>query len=280
MVLAEELSLNTQDNLEVIKSIRSYLAKNYRYSLEVNDPGEEENNVEHFLFKEGKGYCAHFASACVILARLNGIPARYVTGYLVIIPPGTDSVIVPGLSSHAWAEIWLPEYGWTTWEVTPPMQPEYYGNPYFYDLFNLEGDSYTRRQLETILGNMITQEEEKQKIIRLEPLITGFIVLMICGILVFIVIQVVKHQLKHHSTYRGIKRRFQKVVLKLVLKLKKRGIPSPESIGWKKWGIRTLKLYPAKSAVINEGVDLIQKIFFSPALPAPDDIVKIRNLFK
>ena len=81
--------------------------------------------VRWFLTNGDKGYCVHFASSAVVLLRAAGIPARYVTGYLVSASQwqalGSDGYIAPVMDSnaHAWAEYYLPGVGWVVLEATP-----------------------------------------------------------------------------------------------------------------------------------------------------------------
>ena len=88
-----------------------------------------EDFVAHFLAQR-RGYCMHFASAGVLMLRLLGIPARYVTGYSADIPDSGEA-LVPDSAAHAWAEIYLEGYGWYPVEMTPgygggeePQPPE------------------------------------------------------------------------------------------------------------------------------------------------------------
>jgi transglutaminase-like putative cysteine protease len=55
-------------------------------------------------FDQGRGVCQDHAHVFVGLARAAGIPARYVTGYLV------SGAISP--AAHAWAEALVPNLGW------------------------------------------------------------------------------------------------------------------------------------------------------------------------
>jgi transglutaminase-like putative cysteine protease len=57
-------------------------------------------------FTSGHGVCQDHAHILVGLARQIGIPARYVTGYLVT---GTGA---SAEAAHAWAELRLPDLGW------------------------------------------------------------------------------------------------------------------------------------------------------------------------
>ncbi len=81
-----------------------------------------------FLEESPTGYCVHFASASVVLLRAAGIPARFVTGYLVNAQAGTP---VPVLDSnaHAWAEYYADGIGWIPLEATPADAVEHILRP-------------------------------------------------------------------------------------------------------------------------------------------------------
>ena len=53
-----------------------------RYSLDVG-AFKTKDPLAEFLFDKKKGYCEYFASATVMLLRLQGVPARYVNGLSV-----------------------------------------------------------------------------------------------------------------------------------------------------------------------------------------------------
>lgn len=81
-----------------------------------------EDPTDYLLFVSKRGFCTHFASAMVVMARAIGIPARLVTGYA----PGhwTGSrVIVTTADAHAWPELWIAGYGWVDYEPTPGYAP-------------------------------------------------------------------------------------------------------------------------------------------------------------
>ena len=92
------------------------------YDLSAPAPGPGEDFVTHFL-TTGRGYCVHFASAATLLLRLQGIPARYVSGYALSIPESGQAQALDS-NAHAWVEIYLEGYGWYPVEVTPttPIQ--------------------------------------------------------------------------------------------------------------------------------------------------------------
>jgi len=61
------------------------------------------------------GVCQDLAHVLVGLCRAVGIPARYVSGYIVT---GADGPKRGGGHSHAWAEAWSPTHGWRGFDPT------------------------------------------------------------------------------------------------------------------------------------------------------------------
>ncbi len=55
----------------------------------------------------GEGVCQDHAHALIAAARVLGLPARYVSGYLFATEDGT-----PHEAAHAWAEVWIKALGW------------------------------------------------------------------------------------------------------------------------------------------------------------------------
>jgi transglutaminase-like putative cysteine protease len=64
----------------------------------------------------GAGVCQDFAHLFLGVARKRGLPARYVSGYLVpesaASPDAKLQEVIGGSASHAWAEAYLPDAGW------------------------------------------------------------------------------------------------------------------------------------------------------------------------
>ena len=74
--------------------------------------------LDYFLFESRKGFCSHYATAFVLLANSEGIPARYVQGYLVSVKPGETAVVTSDMA-HAWPEAYIEGFGWLSFEPTP-----------------------------------------------------------------------------------------------------------------------------------------------------------------
>ncbi len=107
-----------EDLLARAISIRNWLRESFPYTLDVSDPPPNTDFVSWFLLREKKGYCTYFATAMTLLCRLQGIPARFVAGYLVQ-PDESGYTVVTGKMGHAWTEVYLKGFGWLTLDATP-----------------------------------------------------------------------------------------------------------------------------------------------------------------
>jgi transglutaminase-like putative cysteine protease/predicted glutamine amidotransferase len=63
-----------------------------------------------------RGVCQDFANLFICLARLLGVPARYVCGYLYTGPKHPNARMAD--ASHAWVQVYLPEVGWKGFDPT------------------------------------------------------------------------------------------------------------------------------------------------------------------
>lgn len=76
--------------------------------------------VDHFLFVGQEGYCTYFASAMTVMARIAGVPARYVEGFALPHIGYMHNFTVTNRMAHAWSEVYLEGFGWIIVEATPP----------------------------------------------------------------------------------------------------------------------------------------------------------------
>ena len=122
--LATEITDGNVTPYDKAKAIESYLRLNYPYDLQIPAPPDGSDVADYFLFDLKKGYCDYYATAMVVLARSNGIPARFVSGYA---SGEYDTLnaqyVVRELHAHSWAEIYFPKIGWVEFEPTG-SQPE------------------------------------------------------------------------------------------------------------------------------------------------------------
>ena len=89
----------------------------YAYALDVDYPPYGGDFVSHFLLNSRRGYCTYFATAMAVMARMVGLPSRYVEGYAVQ-ADGAET-LVTGEDAHAWVEIYFRGAGWIAFDPTP-----------------------------------------------------------------------------------------------------------------------------------------------------------------
>lgn len=70
-------------------------------STEVGTPALE-------ALQQGRGVCQDFAHIMVACCRAMGLPARYVSGYMLTKPPPGQPRLIGSDASHAWASVYCP----------------------------------------------------------------------------------------------------------------------------------------------------------------------------
>ncbi len=109
-----------------VKAIMDYLSgpdSTFTYSRQFEPPVGNQEITEAFCLGTQQGYCRHFASSMAVLCRLNGVPARVVTGF----SPGEYSLvenayIYRSSNAHAWVEVYIDGHGWIEVDPTPASQ--------------------------------------------------------------------------------------------------------------------------------------------------------------
>lgn len=123
--LAAELGADRASPYAVAATIEGYL-RSYPYDLDVPGPPEGVDVADFFLFDLTRGYCDYYATAFVTLARLNGLPARFATGYISSFWDWENQEwIITEAEAHSWPEVYFPDLGWIPFEPTagrPPLQ--------------------------------------------------------------------------------------------------------------------------------------------------------------
>ena len=82
-------------------------------------PGSTTNrtSIEDVL-KGRRGVCQDFAHLMIGCLRSTGLAARYVSGYLRTVRPGTAAALIGGDASHAWVSVYCPPLGWVDFDPT------------------------------------------------------------------------------------------------------------------------------------------------------------------
>lgn len=65
-----------------------------------------------------RGVCQDFAHIMIGCLRSLGLPARYVSGYLLTQPPPGQARLIGADASHAWVQVYAPNLGWIDFDPT------------------------------------------------------------------------------------------------------------------------------------------------------------------
>ncbi len=76
------------------------------------------------VLEERHGVCQDFAHLQIACLRSLGLPARYVSGYLLTDPPPGQPRLVGADASHAWLSVWCPRNGWVDLDPTNAVLPD------------------------------------------------------------------------------------------------------------------------------------------------------------
>jgi transglutaminase-like putative cysteine protease len=68
--------------------------------------------------RHGSGVCQDHAHILIATARALGIPARYVSGYLMM------EGVAEQVATHAWAEAWVDDLGWVGFDAANAVAPD------------------------------------------------------------------------------------------------------------------------------------------------------------
>ena len=118
--LAEQITAGEDTIYGKAQAIADYVRNSALYDTNTKRmPSSSKDFAKWFLETSETGYCVHFATATTVLLQAAGIPARYITGYMANMQAAYVK-IVQSKDAHAWAEFWLPGYGWMVLESTAP----------------------------------------------------------------------------------------------------------------------------------------------------------------
>ncbi len=102
---------NDSDLLDTLLDMNHSIWSDYQYV-----PGATTLHTSAFeVYTSRRGVCQDFTNLFICLARLLGVPARYVCGYIRT-ERAADSRQAD--ASHAWVQVYLPEVGWKGFDPT------------------------------------------------------------------------------------------------------------------------------------------------------------------
>lgn len=107
-----------------VQAIAEYVRRSAGYDrLTGAMPANAGDFALWFLEESDRGYCVHFATAAAVLLRAAGIPARYVTGFVVQAQPNKATTVTAD-DAHAWAEYFsYADSRWHLLDIAPEKAP-------------------------------------------------------------------------------------------------------------------------------------------------------------
>lgn len=198
----EQITHNAQTDVEKLRAIEKELAT-FTYTLNPGDLPDsvvdESTFLDYFLLESRQGYCSYFATAFVLLARAEGLPARYVQGYCVPMEE-CEEVMVTSDMAHAWPEVYIDGIGWipfeptpgyaeiryTSWEAQKGKEADSTHADYDYVPMNPEWEEEEEESPEEIIGKEISQETKQDD--NVGKILKIFLLSMLCVVAVGIIL--------------------------------------------------------------------------------------------
>ena len=117
--LAKNATAGLENDYDKACAIKDLLKK-FNYTLSPKDPPKDMDFVSFFVDHSSEGYCTYFATAMAVMARMEGIPSRYVEGYMMTDDTKEEAdYVLKGQNAHAWAELYFQGIGWIPFDATP-----------------------------------------------------------------------------------------------------------------------------------------------------------------
>ena len=111
---AEALFLPGKPLLQACQDLMHDIRSNFTFDAEATDIN---TSVEDF-FQLRRGVCQDFAHFVITVMTAVGLPARYVSGYILTNPPPGSPRLEGADASHAWTSAYVPEQGWIDFDPT------------------------------------------------------------------------------------------------------------------------------------------------------------------
>jgi transglutaminase-like putative cysteine protease len=109
---------NNGDIMETLFNLNLELFREYQYVPGSTSLATNPWDVMH----SRQGVCQDFSNLFITMARLLGIPARYVCGY--VFTGNTGTTRAGSDASHAWVQIYVPDIGWKGFDPTNGTLPQ------------------------------------------------------------------------------------------------------------------------------------------------------------
>ncbi|HLP79159.1 MAG TPA: transglutaminase domain-containing protein [Acidobacteriota bacterium] len=109
---AQSLAQNKDDVYDVAFTVADWITKNIEYDL--NSITADASQKASWVYEKRQGVCDELSTLFISMMRSLGIPARFVSG----ISYTNSELFTQSWNAHAWAEIYVPEFGWIPFDLT------------------------------------------------------------------------------------------------------------------------------------------------------------------
>jgi transglutaminase-like putative cysteine protease len=86
--------------------------------FEFDDKATDISTPPEQVLQSRRGVCQDFAHLMTGCLRSIGLPARYVSGYILTHPPAGQARMIGADASHAWVSVFCPGLGWVDFDPT------------------------------------------------------------------------------------------------------------------------------------------------------------------
>jgi transglutaminase-like putative cysteine protease len=116
----KELPLRNQSVVEYGRQMMEHIFTTFEYSSGFSNLVTPLSKIH----AARKGVCQDFAHLAIGALRYQGIPSRYVSGYLETLPPPGKQKLQGADASHAWYAIFDADCGWVDFDPTNNKRPD------------------------------------------------------------------------------------------------------------------------------------------------------------
>ena len=264
--------------------VKFFQTQSLTYSLKP-EPLDINNTTDSFLFDKRRGYCVHFASSFVTLARMAGIPSRVVTGYKADKVNSLNNYLaVKERDAHAWAELYINEH-WIRYETTSTASAidGQTAEEMSRDNTNKENNSlikkvnlylmYAKYQVETWI--LYYSNIRQLQLIQYAKENPKFILLFILSLLVLVMVtmSITLYFRRPRCTHKVLC-----ILEPLLKKMKKEGYPREKGETLHQYFLRYMKDHPEKSAI--KEVDQYYEVISYGGDSSVDTMKQLKSMVK
>ncbi len=272
-----EINLDALPDLEAkLEAIQTWFQKNFRYTRELTisshtNVSKRPTALTQFLTTVRAGHCEYFAAATTLLLREAKIPARYTIGYAVLErDPKRSEYVIRGTHGHAWVRVWDESaQHWRDFDTTPASWMPMVGQ--LFPAMQPFNDAIKRFREDFLIWR--NRPANRLAV----TLVMSAIALGVIGF-VFKRLWKSRKRLEQARRSNGYEGSIRLTPLNALEKpLERHFGPRPLGRPLAQWIADQKSALPA-TAILDEALEIHQRLRFDPAPPAPADEARLDEL--